>query len=47
MRDILDKAVFPELITDTSKPYDSGRFDERIRIRNAIVEIAMKHNVVV
>lgn len=34
------EVVSPEMISNIEKPYDSGRFDERIRIRNGIVDLA-------
>lgn len=38
------KAVSPDLISSTEDRYDLGRFDERIRIRNAVLAIARAHN---
>lgn len=41
------KAISPDLITSTEDRYDSGRFDERIRIRNAVLRIAVAHGVTI
>lgn len=46
IRKILDDIVAPDLITNIEAPYDRGRLDERIRIRNGIAELLADEKIV-